>query len=221
LSSSRKKYNVAIPLELINLSSTYFTYREVEIEQNRVRSPSDIFSLGTNSSEVRGDLKTGLSEALLENGANITVDDLPVLSLGGKTKSMNLPAVEKKTKKEKFYLLDGIKNHILFKDIKFWEACLLYQMSTNREGFDFHDVHHSIAESVVTENYISKITNTFMSIAMHMKDVSISTSSIIQMLSKYAMKYRIPTKSFESLQSFLDLTFKSDDPNKSTITGVD
>jgi hypothetical protein len=80
----------------------------------------------------------------------------------------------------------------------------------NREDFDFHDVHHSIAESVVTENYISKITNTFMSIALHMKDVSISANSIIEMLSKYAMKYRIPTSSFEKLQGFLDLTFKGD-----------
>lgn len=117
---------------------------------------------------------------------------------------------EVKTKKQKFYLLDGIKNHIIFKDIKFWEACLLYQLSTNRENFDFHDVHHSISASVVTENYISKITNTFMSIALHMKDVSISANSITEMLSKYAMKYRIPTISFEKLQSFLDLTFSGD-----------
>ena len=113
-------------------------------------------------------------------------------------------------KKKKFYLLEGIQNHIIFKDIKFWEACLLYQMSVNREDFNFHDVHHSIAESVVTENYISKITNTFMSIALHMKDVSISANSIIEMLSKYAMKYRIPTSSFEKLQSFLDLTFRGE-----------
>jgi hypothetical protein len=47
LSSSRKNFNVAIPLELINLSSTYFTYKMVPKEpHNRLRSPSDIFSLG-------------------------------------------------------------------------------------------------------------------------------------------------------------------------------
>lgn len=46
LSSSKKTLNIAIPLELINMSSTYFTYKEVPIEQKR--NQTDIFDLNPN-----------------------------------------------------------------------------------------------------------------------------------------------------------------------------
>lgn len=119
----------------------------------------------------------------------------------------------------KYYILDGIRSHSIFKDIKFWEACLLYQMSTNREDFDFHNERYSIDVNLVTENYVSKITKTFMGIALHMKDVSMSTKTVIEILTKYARKYRIPSESFEELQTFLDLTFAESD-EKMMISGL-
>ena len=72
-------------------------------------------------------------------------------------------------------------------------------MSSNREDFDFHNERYSIDINLVTENYVSKITKTFMGIALHMKDVSMSTNTIIEILTKYARKYRIPSQSFNEL----------------------
>lgn len=120
----------------------------------------------------------------------------------------------------KFYILDGIRSHGIFKDIKFWEACLLYQMSSNREDFDFHNERYSIDINLVTENYVSKITKTFMGIALHMKDVSMSTATIIEILTKYARKYRIPPESFEELQNFLDMTFAGEIDAKMAYSGL-
>ena len=120
----------------------------------------------------------------------------------------------------KFYILDGIKNHAIFKEVRFWEACLLYQMTSNREDFDFHNERFSIDISLVTENYVSKITKTFMGIALHMKDVSMSTNTVIEILTKYARKYRIPPESFQELQSFLDMTFGTECDAKLMSSGL-
>lgn len=193
LNSSLKTFNITIPLELINLSSTYYSYKEVpKSPTTRLRSQCDIFSIDQNSKEMNELMRLSLAPN----------PDVPELYFDLETESLDCGVSN--TKKEKFYLLDGIKNHVIFKDIKFWETCLLYQMSENQREFNFHE--GSIAESLVTKNYIFKVTNTLMSIAFHMKDVSINANSIMEMISKYAMKYRIPSSNFENLQGFLNQT---------------
>lgn len=103
----------------------------------------------------------------------------------------------------KIYLLQGIKKHNLFKNFKFWEAALLSLVNSSKEDFDFHDRRHSIEISLVNENYKSKISRTFMAIAMHMMDLDCNKEMVYRLFGVYFNKYKLEDKFLVELNQFL------------------
>ena len=49
-----------------------------------------------------------------------------------------------KEKTKKVYLMNGIKDHKIFKNFDFWHASLIYTIAESKDGYDFHDVRYSI-----------------------------------------------------------------------------
>lgn len=112
---------------------------------------------------------------------------------------------------EKIYLLQGIKKHNLFKNFKFWEAALLNHIDASKEDFDFHAGRMSIEFSLINKNFKSKISRTFMTIAIHMLDLDCKKEVVMRLFGVYFHKYKLGEEFFMELNNFLVSNFNSDE----------
>lgn len=157
-------YQVNVPLELINISGTYYTKVSYGLDNEKMRRHSEI----------------------------------------------NLPL-------KKVYLLQGIKKHNIFKNFKFWESSLLNLVNQSKEEFDFHDKRQSIEISLINENYKSKISKTFMTIAIHMNDLGCNKEMVMRLFGIYFEKYQLGDKFLIELNTFLASNFNSEEENDTYI----
>lgn len=111
---------------------------------------------------------------------------------------------------KKVYLLDGIKNHKIYQLKDFWEACLLWSISDSKENYDFHDVRYSIETVHVKNGFVDQIVNNFMTISMYMKEYSRSKETVMELMTEYIKKYRLPEKRLGRIWTFLMTAYESD-----------
>lgn len=108
---------------------------------------------------------------------------------------------------KKVYIMDGIKNHKLYQSRDFWEACLLWKITTSKEGYDFHDVRFSVESRVVQDGFIDQIVGCFLTIAMHMNEFGRKKDTVFAILAEFVRRYKLPSRKAESIFDYLRMTF--------------
>lgn len=108
---------------------------------------------------------------------------------------------------KKVYIMDGIKNHKLYQNRDFWEACLLWKITSSKEGYDFHDVRFSVESHVVQDGFIDQLVGCFLTIAMHMQEFGRKKETVFEIIKEYIKKYRLPSRKAESIFDYLKVTF--------------
>lgn len=94
------------------------------------------------------------------------------------------------------FLIDVIRNHQIFKDLKFWEACILYK-NLSMKGTDDGKTKSSTA-------FLSDVVNNILGLAFYMKDIFKEKQIIKELCLKYLKAYKIPEKSASNLMDFLN-----------------
>lgn len=108
-----------------------------------------------------------------------------------------------KGKSEKIYLLEKIRGHNIWQDFKFWECCLLENISSSKKNYDFHDKDKSIEIYIVQDGYKEIVMSNILSLAMQIYDVTGKGEMAERLVEKYFQAYRLPDESYMKIYSAL------------------
>lgn len=134
LTQSQIKYNVIVPIELINIANTYY---------------------------------------------------FPVTEIGGE-------------EVKRIYLMEGIKEHSIFKQLEFWEGYLLRIIDVSRKTYDFSSPSKKSEDS--KRQFRERINDCFFGIAMRMKEIVSDEQQIFQLLGNYFKAYKLDKSGLEKLK---------------------
>lgn len=201
LSECYNKMNVSVPLDLINLSSTFFCQKiasKDSYSMDKFKSQNNLSNNGNGfkrSSTQKGSemMDTSFGELLEDEKERIKKD----------LKNKSKPCLVEQRK----YLTEEIKSHKIFQKMKFWETCLIYSLKSSKDRFDFHDSRLSVDPELIRQNFISQISRTFMSLVLHMSEFGCSRVFVEDLMMRYFKKYMLPKKSVEELVRFIDSSY--------------
>jgi hypothetical protein len=177
------------PLYFLTFPTLFQSFRKLnsfEISKNGFKSVSEMVMIC-------------LTEC--SNLLNVTVP-LELVNMAG-TYFMREPQASEAQRGKKVYLLEGIKSHKIFKNMEFWECCLMYMIAESKRSYDFHDVRYSVDANVVQNGFLSQIVNNFMTVAMHMKDFEADKEKVLELMNRYLNKYKVPDRAVGRLRTYM------------------
>lgn len=202
LSECYNKMNVSVPLDLINLSSTFFCQKNTSVKE--------AYNLENSKSENNfGNLDKNFTRATTLNTPKMDTSFEEILEEEEKEEIKKNLITKPKPRliDQRRYLTEEIRSHKIFQKMKFWETCLIYSLKSSKDRFDFHDSRLSVDPELIRQNFISQIARTFMSLVLHMSEFKCSRVFVEDLMMRYFKKYKLPNKSVEELISFIDKSY--------------
>lgn len=198
LTECYNKSNISVPLDIINLSVTFYCKKSSKI-QSCEYSENEIIK-----EEINDEMNEVISDTTVETDERIS-------SRKESKNSIDLNC-------DRSYLNEEIKSHKIFSKAKFWETCLVYSLKLSKDRFDFHDVRLSVDSQIIKENYIAQISRTFMSQIMHMKEFGYKRKATEELIVSYSKKYKLPNYSVKEMFDFIEMSYGKEGGNRRNYT---
>lgn len=137
------------------------------------------------------------------------------------TKEDNLRASSRKmiqARKTRYFLIENMKHHKLFKDINFWVVCLFYQILQSKYQYD-NDLDSSMDMLQQQLNYKNCIIGNFVLVIKWMLDCGQQTAYISDFIMPYAEVCKLPGNDIDRLRQRL-VDYESDKVNQKSDCSV-